>query len=83
LLQLQSTRTFSKRFPKSLHDMHVLQSLGSCDRRLSSIDSEVAGERESEPTSDQHHNQNQNLQMIAIEECDDQPRVAVVTRMVE
>jgi hypothetical protein len=32
--------------------MYVLQGLGSCDRRLSSIDSEVAGERESKPTSD-------------------------------
>jgi hypothetical protein len=58
--------------------VHVLQSIGSCDRRLSSTDSEVVGERGTNITN-QHQNQNQNLQMIAIEECDDQPRVAVVT----
>jgi hypothetical protein len=57
--------------------MHVLQSIGPCDKRLSSTDSEMAGKRE--PKSEQNQNQNQNLQMIAVEEHDDQPRVAVVT----
>jgi hypothetical protein len=77
LLQLQSIGALNKRLLKYLHDMHVLQVFRSCDRRLSLFDRKVGGKRESKPILELKPEP--KLAKIAVEECDNQPKVATVT----
>jgi hypothetical protein len=57
-----------------MYDVHILQSTGSFDRRLSPTSCEVVGQRK------QNLNLNQNVQMISVERRNEGPRVAMVTR---